>query len=57
MDTGRPSAVVATFKQTEALCFTSFQELLGQQTGSKRLKSAWLNLAEAGDGKRGNPHE
>jgi hypothetical protein len=29
---------------------------LGQQTGSKRLKSAWLNHAETSDRNPGNPH-
>jgi hypothetical protein len=30
---------------------------LGQQTGSKRLKSAWLNHAESNREKPENPHE
>src|SRR5712691_8491874 len=29
----------------------------GQQTGSKRLKSAWLNHAGAGGGRPEKPHE
>jgi hypothetical protein len=35
----------------------AFDDPAGQQTGSKRLKSAWLNHAEAGGSKPGNQHE